>query len=88
MKLNKNFITHQSDDKQIMISMDNEKFSGMIRSNETAAYIIDMLKEDTTREEIIAKMLNEYNASEELISSDVDKVLSSIFCSSLSILSQ
>lgn len=76
MKLNKNFITHQSDDKQIMISMDNEKFSGMIRSNETAAYIIDMLKEDTTREEIIAKMLNEYNASEELISSDVDKVLS------------
>ncbi len=76
MKLNKNFITHKSDDKQIMISMDNEKFSGMIRSNETAAFIIDMLKEDTTREEIIAKMLNEYNASEELISSDVDKVLS------------
>ena len=75
MKLNKDFITHQSDDKQVMISIDHKRFSGMIKSNETAAYIIDLLKEETTREEIIQKMLQEFNASEEIIARDVDRVL-------------
>ncbi len=77
MKLKKDFITHMSGDEQLMISAGGS-FNGMVRSNKTAAFIIDILKEDTTREAIIAKMLDTYDADEAVISADVDKVLASL----------
>ena len=51
MKLKSNFITHTSGDEQLMISAGGD-FNGMVRSNKTAAFIIDMLKEETTKEKI------------------------------------
>ena len=79
MKLNKNFITHRAgDEQQIMISVDHRKFSGLVKSNETASFIIDLLKDDITEEEIIQKMLAEYNASEEVIRTDVRRVLETL----------
>jgi len=50
-------------------------FSGLVRSNAAAAFIVDCLKEETTKEAIVAKMLAKYNASEEVLSADVDKIL-------------
>lgn len=77
MKLKKEFITHTSGDEQLMISAGGS-FNGMVRSNKTAAFIIDLLKEETTRESIIATMLDTYDAPEEVISADVDKVIASL----------
>ena len=53
-------------------------FNGMVRSNSTAAAIIDMLATDISREQMIAAMLERYDATEEEISADVDKVLSTL----------
>ena len=74
MKLKSNFITHMSGNEQLMISAGGD-FNGMVRSNSTAAEIIDMLKNETNREAIIAAMLEKYEVEESVLSADVDKVI-------------
>lgn len=77
MKLKKEFITHMSGDEQLMISAGGG-FCGMVRSNKTAAFIIDMLKEEVTKEDIVSAMLEIYDADEAVISADVDKVIAAL----------
>lgn len=77
MKLKSTFITHNSGDEQLMISAGGD-FSGMVRSNSTAAEIIDLLKSETTREEIIATMADRYEVELSVLERDVDKVLASL----------
>ena len=77
MKLKSGFITYMSDSEQIMVSAEGG-FSGMVRSNRTAAAIIDLLKEETTREGIIEKMKQIYDAPEGAIERDVDKIIESL----------
>ena len=50
MKINKDFIGHKMDDGQVMISLNKDKFSGLLKSNSTASFIIDQLKEDISEE--------------------------------------
>lgn len=77
MKLNKAFITHMVGSEQLMISAGGT-FSGMVRSNSTAAEIIDLLANDITREEMISNMLEKYDAEESVIARDVDRVLEAL----------
>ena len=77
MKLKSTFITHKSGDEQLMISADGG-FSGMVRSNSTAADIIDLLKNDTTKEDMILAMLDKYDATRAEIERDVEKVLTAL----------
>ena len=77
MKLGKTFITHTSGKEQLMISAGGD-FSGMVRSNPTAARIIDLLKTETTRDEIVENMLSEYDVAREVLEADVDKVLAAL----------
>ena len=75
MKLRKGFVTKDMGGTQVMVAVGGSAFSGVVRSNKTAAFIVDQLKEETTREQIIAAMLAKYDASEEQISADVDSIL-------------
>lgn len=75
MKLKDGFVTHDMGGEQIMVSTGSTAFSGLVRSNGTAAFIVDCLKEETTKEQIVAKMLEKYDAPEAVISADVDKIL-------------
>ena len=75
MKLKEDFITHQFDDTQVMIGTENVDFKGVVTSNQTSAFIVDCLKEETTSEQIIEKMLEKYDAPREIITEDVDKIL-------------
>ena len=77
MKLKSSFITHMSGNEQLMISVGGD-FSGMVRSNSTAAFIIDILKDDVTIEEIVGKILAEYDVSQDVAAKDVDRVISSL----------
>ena len=54
MKLKSNFITHDTGKDQILVAVDNS-FSGLVRSNKTAAFIIDCLKRETNEAEILKK---------------------------------
>ena len=75
MKLKEGFVTHDMGGEQIMVSTGSTVFSGLVRSNGTAAFIVDCLKEETTKEQIVAKMLDKYDAPEAVIAADVDKIL-------------
>ena len=78
MRLKDTFITQQIEDTQIMISLGGEAFGGMVRSNKTAAYIVDLLGRDTTREEIVDAMCARYDAPRDVIAADVDEVLATL----------
>ncbi len=75
MKLKKGFITHETEGQQLLVPTGNSKFHGMVRSNRTAAFIVDQLKNDTTEDAIVAAMLEKYDAPEERIRSDVKRVI-------------
>ena len=72
MRLREGFITHNTGTEQIMVSIGKTAFSGLVKSNKTAAFIVDCLKEETTPEEIKQKMFEKYDAPMEKISADVD----------------
>ena len=52
MKLKDTFVTQEMDGEQVMVEADGG-FAGMVRSNATAAFIIDQLKTETTKEAIL-----------------------------------
>lgn len=75
MKLKDGFVTHEMGGEQIMVATGASVFAGLVRSNATAGFIVDCLKEETTRDAIIEKMLAKYDAPTEVISADVDKII-------------
>lgn len=79
MKLKEGFITHNSADEHITVTAGNTGFNGMIRSNSTAGFIVECLKNDITRDELIAKMLEKYDAPKAVIEKDTDAVLAKLY---------
>lgn len=75
MKLKDGFITHETDGEQIMVAAGNVKFAGLVRSNKTAAFIVDSLKTDTTKAAIVEAMAKKYDAPKEVIERDVEGIL-------------
>lgn len=77
MKLKDTFITHMSNGEQILVDVSGQ-FSGLIRNNGSAAYIVDCLKSETTVEEIVNKMNEEYDASKEVLEKAVNDVIAKL----------
>ena len=75
MKLKSSLITHDIGGKQVMIDIDRNGFGGMVRSNATAAFIVDQLKNETTREDILDKMAERYDAPRDVMGRDLDEIL-------------
>lgn len=78
MKLKKGFITHQSGDEQILVSVGGEGFSGLVRSNSTAAEIVNCLAQDTTEAAIVDHIAAEYDAPRQVIAQDVARILDTL----------
>ena len=74
MKLKESYITHDSDGEQILLDT-SSSFAGLIRSNKTAAFIVECLKEDTTEEKIVEAMLEKYDAPKDVLAKDVSDVI-------------
>ena len=77
MKLKENFIIHETDGEQIMVATAGN-FSGMVRSNATAAFIVNCLKTETTKEAILDAMYQKYEGSRDIMAADIDKVLNNL----------
>lgn len=78
MKLKENFITHEVDGEQIMVDTDGSDFVGLVRSNSTAAFIVDKLKTGTAKKEIVDAMCEKYDAPWEIIDADVEEILENL----------
>jgi hypothetical protein len=78
MKLKEGFVTQNIEDTQFLVPVSTDEFSGYLRSNKTAALIVDLLKEDTTEEKITDALYEEYDAPRETIAADVKSVLDTL----------
>lgn len=78
MRIKSEFITHWSNDQQLMVCINKDGFHGMVRSNKTAAEIIDILKEDTSEEQIVAIMQKKYTVQDDIIKEDVEMVINNL----------
>lgn len=77
MKLKDTFITHMSNGEQILVDVSGQ-FSGLIRNNDSAAYIVDCLKSDITVDEIVNKMNEEYDAPKDVLEKSVNDVITKL----------
>ena len=75
MRLKDEFVTQEIDDTQVMVAAGGNAFNGVIRSNKTAAFIIDMLRDDVTKDDIVDAMCSKYDAPREVIAADVERIL-------------
>ena len=64
MKLKDEFITYETDGEQIMVAAGTDSFSGLVRSNETAGFIVECLKKTVTEDDIVHAMTDAYDAPE------------------------
>jgi hypothetical protein len=80
MKLRNGFITYDTGDEQIMVPTrgSGSSFRGMARGNRTAAFIVDCLREETTRDAIIARMEETYDTPRDILAADADMVLDAL----------
>lgn len=78
MRLTDGFITHEGVEEHITVPAGGLSFSGMVRSNKTAGFIVECLKDEVTEEEIVEKMLAKYDATKEQITKDVGDILAKL----------
>ena len=77
MKLKEGFMLTEIADETVAVPVGEaaERFRGIIRLNETAAFIVKRLQEETTREALIEALSEEYDGPREQLASGVDGVL-------------
>ena len=78
MRLKKTFIPHNAGQQSLLVPARGAGFAGLVRGNKTLGAILELLKEDTTEEEIISAMCARFDAPEELIAGDVRRALAEL----------
>ena len=78
MKLKSDYLTQDIDDVQFLVPVGAGTFNGLIRSNKTAAFIVNCLKEETTKEQIVDAMYRKYDAPRAEIAGDVEEILDTL----------
>ncbi len=81
MKLKDEFITHSGVDGTILLATGDEarSFHGIVKLNDTAAKIVEALKKETSKEEIVESFAKEYpDVSKEILTKDIENVLSQL----------
>ena len=53
----------------------NASFSGLVKGNKTLGAIVDLLKEETTEEDVVKAMREKFDAPEGVIEKDVKRVI-------------
>lgn len=77
MKIKESFVVHQNRNDYIMIDAAGESNS-IIHGNKTTAFIVECLRADTTRDEIVNKMLEKYNVSVDDAAESADLVIETL----------
>lgn len=77
MKLKEGFITYVTDGEQLMVAAGSatDTFHGLVRSNESAAFIVDSLKKETSFDHIVDLLMKEYDAPRSVIERDTGIII-------------
>lgn len=85
MKLRDGFILHETSGEHIAVATGKalDYLNGMIRGNETTAFILSLLTSHTERDVILDAMCSRYDAPRERIASDLDGVIAKLRAANL-----
>lgn len=75
MKLKDGFVTQNVGDTQFLVSVGGEGFGGFVRSNPSAAYIVELLSAGIDKKGIVDAMCARYDAPRDVIAADVEEIL-------------
>lgn len=77
MKISDKFILKTIDDESMLVPVNHDYMSvqKIINLNETSLAIYEMVKEGLDEKQIISKMLETYDVSEDVLKSDVTRIL-------------
>lgn len=78
MKLKKGFACYETEDGMILAGTKETGFDGMIRLNKSAAFIVSHLQEETTREELLSRLTETFDADQKILEEDLTKVLETL----------
>ena len=78
MKLNKEFLLHNTGTESILVPTGGAGFSGVVRGNKTLGAVLELLKSDTTEAEVIAAMKARFDAPAGAVEADVEKTLTEL----------
>ena len=75
--INEEYVVTNLNDETLLVPVGAvvENFHGIVRTNETAAFLIEQLKKDTTEEELVAALLKEYDVDRATAEKHVHAVL-------------
>ncbi len=80
MKIKNDFILRKVADSYVVVPVGELTldFNGIINLNETGAFLFGLLQKGAEREELIEKLLDEYNVSPEKAAADIDIFLEKV----------
>lgn len=78
MKLNEEFIMHNTGDEILLVPTAAARFHGLIQGNKTVEVILTCLQSDTTEEEILAAMKERFDGDEEDMRKDIRDTVSKL----------
>lgn len=74
MKIKEDFILRKVADSYVVVPVNNMSldFNGIINLNETGAFLFKLMQSGADREELISKMLDEYEVTPQKAEADID----------------
>ena len=78
MKVKSDFIIHNRENESLLVSTGASDFNGIVRGNKIFGDIVSLMEEDTTEDQIVASMLERYDATEEQVRRDVVRVITEL----------
>lgn len=75
MKRKNGFIIREVADSWVVVAIGEESkyFNGMVKMNETSAFLFQALEKEMTKEELVYALMEAYEVDEEKASEDVSK---------------
>lgn len=80
MKLKDGLLRHEIMGEAMLVPTGkvSETFNGIVKGNETAGFILKLLQEEHTQEELVQAVLEEYEADQAVVEKDVAKLLADL----------
>lgn len=80
MKIKEDFILRKVADSYVVVPVNNMTldFNGIISLNETGAFLFELMQNGADREELIDKMLQEYDVTPQKAEKDIDDFIEKV----------
>lgn len=77
MKLKYDFLLRDVGDRAVAVAVGegSENFQGIISMNRSSKVIFEMLREETSEEEILQKLMKQYNGTEAFFREEIRKMV-------------